>query len=124
MEWNVVTIEETSGNNVAFVSIGRGQLDFNAIACDLVGDVGQYKFVKLLTGRENGKTIVGVKFLCEAEPDTLPIKRKSQKGKTIKGMNVANKGVIEKLFGKDGANNGMVRHKVALADDPNILKIY
>ena len=124
MEWDVVTIEETSGNNVAFVSIGRGQLDFSAVACELVGDNGQYKYVKLLTAKEDGKPIVGVKFLIDPEPNTLPIKRKEQKGRKIKGMLVANKGVIEKLFGKDGANNGMVRHKVCLADEPTILKIY
>ena len=42
MEWNVVKISQTSGNNVPFVSIGRGQLDFNAVACDLINDCGDY----------------------------------------------------------------------------------
>ena len=57
MEWNVVKIRQTSGNNVPFVSIGRGQLDFNAVACDLINDRGDYKFAQLLTGKENGKTV-------------------------------------------------------------------
>ena len=66
MEWNVVKISQTSGNNVPFVSIGRGQLDFNAVACDLINDCGNYRFVQLLTGKENGNTVVAVKFLKEA----------------------------------------------------------
>ena len=84
MEWNVVKISETSGNNVPFVSIGRGQLDFNAVACDVVGDCGQYKYAQLLTGKEKGKTVVAVKFLEEHENDTIPIKRKESKRKKNK----------------------------------------
>ena len=48
MEWKVIQIKETSGRNVPFVSIGRGQMDFNAVACDLVGDTGQFKYAQLL----------------------------------------------------------------------------
>lgn len=122
MEWNVVSIDQMSGNNVPFVSIGRGGLDFNAVACDLVCDDGSYKFAQLLTGKEHGKTVVAVKFLKEFEPNTIPIKRKEQGGKIIKGMTVANKGVITELFGKNGSNEGKVRFGVELVDC-NILKI-
>ena len=122
MEWNIVKISQTSGNNVAFVSIGRGQLDFNAVACDLVNDDGSYKYAQLLTGRENGKTVVAVKFLTEPDQNTIPIKRKNQNGKQIRGMTVVNKGVIAQLFGKNGSNEGMIRYGVELIDN-NILKI-
>ena len=122
MEWNVVQIKQTSGNKVPFVSIGRGQLDFNAVACDLIDDDGRYKYVKLLTANDNGKTIVAVRFLYEPEPNTIPIKRKTQNGKVIKGMTVVNKGVITELFGKDGSNDGMQRHLVERIE-PNMLKI-
>ena len=122
MDWNVVKISSTSGNNVPFVSIGRGQLDFNAVACDLVGDCGQYKFAQLLTGKDRGKVVVAVRFLIEAEANTIPIKRKIQNGKTIKGMTVVNKGVVSELFGKKGSNDGMVRYNVELIDT-NMIKI-
>ena len=122
MIWNVVRINQTSGNNVPFVSIGRGQMDFNAVACDLVKDNGKYRYAQLLTGKDNGKTIVAVKFLTDFEQNTIPIKRKKQNGRTIKGMTVVNKGVVSDLFGKDGINDGMVRFGVELEDD-NILKI-
>ena len=122
MEWSVVSIKQTSGNNVPFVSIGRGGLDFNAVACDLVNDNGDYKYAQLLTGKEQGKTVVAVKFLTEFEQNTIPIKRKEQGGKTIKGMTVVNKGVITDLFGKNGSNEGKVRFGVELVDH-NILKI-
>ena len=116
MECQIVEVEQTSGRRVPFVSIGRGQLDFNAVACDLIQDNGDYRYAQLLTGKENGRVVVAVKFLKEPELNTIPIKRKKQKGKTIKGMTVVNKGVVSKLFGKDGNNNGMVRYGVELID--------
>ena len=122
MEWNVVRIKQTSGNNVPFVSIGRGQMDFNAVACDLVNDKGEYRYAQLLTAKDKGKTIVAVKFLPEFEPDTIPIKRKKQNGKLIKGMTIVNKGVIADLFGKNGTNDGMIRYSVELIEK-DILKI-
>ena len=123
MEWQIVKIEETSGKSVPFVSIGRGMLDFNAVACNLVKDTGNYQFAQLLKGKDKGKAVIAVKFLEEYEDNSVPIKRKTTKnGKTIKGMTISNKGVVEQLFGKDGANNGMVRHKVELVGE-NILKI-
>jgi len=122
MEWNIVEIKETSGKNIPFVSIGRGQLDFNAVACDLVNDVGQYNYAQILTGKENLKIVIAVKFLTEYESNTIPIKRKQAKGKVIKGMTIVNKGIVSELFGKKGTNEGMVRYKVELIDK-NILKI-
>ena len=122
MEWSIVKISQTSGKKVPFVSIGRGRLEFNAEACELLGDNGQYKFAQLLKGKEKGASVVAVKFLEEAENDTISIKRKVQKGKIVKGMTVVNKGVITELFGKNGNNDGMVRYKVELIDN-NILKI-
>ena len=63
MEWNIVKIKQTSGNNVPFVSIGRGQMDFSAVACSLIDDNGSYRYAQLLTAKDKGKTIVAVKFL-------------------------------------------------------------
>ena len=122
MEWNIVKVNQTSGNNVPFVSIGRGQMDFSAVACDLVNDNGSYKYAQLLTAKDKGKTVIAVKFLTEFEPDTIPIKRKCQNGKSIKGMTVVNKGIVTDLFGKKGNNDGMVRYSVEKIED-NMLKI-
>lgn len=122
MEWQVVKVKNGSGKNVPFVSIGRGQLDFNAIACELVGDNGNYKYAQFLKGKEKSKSVIAVKFLTEYEEDSIPITRKVQKEKVIAGMTVRNKGIVEELFGKDGSNDGMVRHGVERVDD-NILKI-
>ena len=122
MDWNIVKISRTSGNKIPFVSIGRGQLDFNAVACDLVGDKGQYKYAQLLTGKEKGKVVVAVRFLEDYADDTIAIKRKFQKGKQIQGMTIVNKGIVAELFGKDGSNDGMNRFSVQLIDS-NMLKI-
>ena len=125
MEWQIVKVGERSGKSVPFVSIGRGQLVFNAVACKLVNDKGNYKFAQILKGKEkNGKAVIAVKFLEEYEEDSIPIKRKQQNGKVIQGMSVVNKGVIEEVFGKDGSNDGTVRRKVELIPEAdNILKI-
>ena len=122
MEWKIVEISEPSGKNVAFASIGRGRIDFNAVACDLVNDDGSYKFAQILTGTENGNTVVAVKFLYEPIENTIPIKRKINNGKPIKGMTIANKGIVKDLFGKNGTNEGTKRYKVELIDS-DILKI-
>ena len=122
MEWQIVKVNETKGRSVPFASIGRGRIEFSAAACDLVHDKGDYKYAQILKGKENGKTVIGVKFYEEYTDECIRIKRKTSSGVEIKGMTVANKGVIEELFGKDGSNDGMVRYKVELVDD-NILKI-
>ena len=122
MEWNIVKINQTSGNNVPFVSIGRGQMDFNAVACDLVKDDGMFKFAQICTAKDNGKLVIAVRFLEHYEEDTIPIKRKMQNGKKIKGMTIANKGVMSDLFGKKGVNDGMIRYSVRLIER-NMLQI-
>ena len=122
MEWEIFSLKQTGGRTAPFVSIGRGTLDFSQSACELVNDIGEYKYAQILTGKEKGKTVVGVKFLNDYEENSIPIKRKKQNGKIISGMTIRNKDAIERLFGKDGANNGMVRHQVVPAGD-NILKI-
>ena len=122
MEWSIVKINQTSGNNVPFVSIGRGQMDFNAVACDLVKDDGKFKFAQICTAKDNGKLVIAVRFLERYEDDTIPIKRKTQKGKEIKGMTIVNKGVMSNLFGKKGVNDGMIRYSVKLIDS-NMLQI-
>ena len=122
MEWQVVKIKQADGRSSAFVSIGRGQLDFNAEACKLVEDTGNFKFAQLLTAQQNGKVIIAVKFLEEYDENCITIRRKSVDGKVIQGMTVRNKGTIEKIFGKNGVKQGMTRYPVALVGK-NILKI-
>ena len=122
MEWQVVKVKQADGRSSAFVSIGRGQLDFNAEACKLVEDTGNYKFAQLLTAQESGRAVVAVKFLEEYDENCIIIRRKSTGGKVIQGMTVRNKGTIEKIFGKNGVKQGMTRYPVMLVEK-NILKI-
>ncbi len=122
MEWQIVKVNKKTGNNIPFASIGRGQVDFNTVACGLVGDDGSFKYAQFLKAKEDKKTVIGVKFLKEYEEDAVPITRKVQKEKIVSGMTIRNKGLIKELFGKDGANDGMVRHGVELVGE-NILKI-
>ncbi len=122
MEWEVFSLKETGGRTAPFVSIGRGTLDFSQSACSLINDNGDYKYAQILTSKKENRTIVAVKFLTEYTENCIPIKRKVANGKPIAGMTVRNKDAIERLFGKDGANEGMVRHKVEPVGD-NMLMI-
>ena len=124
MEWNIVKIDQTGGKSVPYVSIGRGEMDFSAAACELIEDNEEYKYAQILTGKENGKAVVAVKLLKESESDTIAIKRKYVNGKLIKGFKIVNKGLITKLFGKVGSNDGRKRYKVELVkESESMLKI-
>ena len=122
MDWEVYKLKESGGRTAPFVSIGRGTLDFSGSACALINDNGQYKYAQILKGKDRGKAVVAVKFLEEYMENSIPIKRKKQNGKVISGMTIRNKEAISTLFGKDGTNDGMVRHKVELIQE-NILRI-
>ena len=122
MEWQIIEVKNESGKTIPFVSIGRGQLDFNAEACKLVNDTGEYRFAQLLKASENGKLVIAVKFLTEYEINSIAIVRKNNNGKVIKGMTIRNKSAIQSLYGQEGINNGVKRHSVELVDK-NILKI-
>lgn len=122
MEWKVFKLKESGGRTAPFVSIGRGTLDFSQAACELINDDGTYKYAQILTGKENGKPVVAVKFLAEYDEECIPVKRKVINGKVVSGMTVRNKDAVERLFGKDGAYKGMIRHKVEPVGE-NMLKI-
>ena len=123
MDWEVFQLKGTDGRSAPFVSIGRGAIDFSQSACKLINDNGDYKFAQILIKREGMKTLIAVKFLKEYEDNCIQITRKKDKnGKQIAGMTVRNKDAIERLFGKDSSNNGVVRHKVEPIDK-NTLRI-
>lgn len=124
MQWEVVKLGKTTeGRKNAFASVGRGKIDFNATACLLLGNYEKYKYAQFLKGKNNGKIIVGVKFLIENEEDSVEITRKRQKGKLISGMSVANKGTVQDLFGAKGTFNGTTRYNVTLDKDNNNILI-
>ena len=123
-EWKVVTPEVSKGRKAPFVSIGRGKLDFNAAACDLVGDDGSYTHAQILEAKDGNKTIVGVRFFKEFQPGCIAVTRKKMAdGRLIAGLSIAQKGTIERLFGKDGRNEGTIRKSVRLDPDDNVLII-
>ena len=95
--------------NYPYASVGRGRLEINAVACDLLGDIGQYRFAKFLATTENNRPIVIVEFLEEFEVGAIPVKHKQQKGKPIKGMVIAHKDLMTELFGFKGCFDGTER---------------
>ena len=63
-----------------------------------------------------------MEVLGNYEDNSILITRKVQNEKVISGMTVRNKALISTLFGKEGANDGMVRYSVEPVGD-NMLKI-
>jgi len=123
MSWELFTVDKKGGKSTPFVSIGRGNLNFSALACELVEDRGQYKYAQIYTQNEKGKRVAAVKFLEDYQENSIRIKRKSDKdGRTIPGMTITHKGAVKDLFGKDGSNDGTIRKNVEKVA-PDMLKI-
>ncbi len=125
MNWKVVKISgENRGKNTPYASIGHNALNLNAAACDLIENYEDYGFVELLEAEENKKTFVGVKFCRESTNDTIKVARTKYKDKLVKGITIANKNTLTKLFGKDRVSGSVTRFPVNKDKDAdNILVI-
>ncbi|MDE7163516.1 MAG: hypothetical protein K2O44_05510 [Clostridia bacterium] len=126
MEWSVVKItSDKRGRNTPFASIGFGKIALSAAACELIANYEQYPYVELLRGKKNNKLCIGVRFLTNTTQDSIKVKRKVVDGKTITGLTIENKSIIEELFGITGTARKTTRYNVEkdnIAD--NILIIY
>ena len=128
MEWELVKIENNKkGRGTPYASVGFGRLSLSAAACELLDNFDKYSFVELLKGKKNNKMCIGVRFLKESErtQDSLPIKRKNVDGKVVKGADIANKKIMEDLFGINGSANKSTRFAVEKDKDmDNILVVF
>ena len=124
MFWETVKIENVNkGRTMPYASVGFGRISLSAAACELLGDYNQYKYAEFLKARENGKLCIGIKFLKEATPNSILIKRrKMSDGKLVAGMDISNKRVIEDLFGITGTASIATRFDVKKYED-NILGV-
>ena len=124
MIWETVKIENRNkGRTMPYASVGFGRISLSAAACELLGDYNQYKYAEFLKARENGKLCIGIKFLKEATPNSILIKRrKMSDGKFVAGMDISNKRVIEDLFGITGTASKATRFDVKKYED-NILGV-
>ena len=124
MIWETVKIENgNKGRTMPYASVGFGRVSLSSAACELLGDHNQYKYVEFLKARENGKLCIGLKFLKEYTSNSIIIKRRKQaNGKLVGGMDIANKRVVEDLFGITGTANKATRFEVKRYED-NILGI-
>lgn len=120
IEWKEVELKPRTSRNAPFISIGRGGIDVNAVACDLVGDTGQYTHAKLLKAGE----MIGIQFLTKEDVNAIMIRRKSKtkNGKQIKGITFRNKEAILRVFGSVGIKDSTSRFAVKKdPDHENIL---
>lgn len=129
MEWSVVKIENnTKGRNIPYASIGYGRISLSAAACRLINNYEKYEYVELLQGKRNGKACVGVRFLTEQTINSLHVSRRTQtnkSGQKIDGIDISNKGTLEKLFGPAGSGTKAERYNVEKDNEcENILIIY
>ncbi|MBE6989230.1 MAG: hypothetical protein E7426_00595 [Ruminococcaceae bacterium] len=128
MEWEVVKIEnEAKGRTSPYASIGFGRISLSVAACKLITNYRDYQFVELLQGKRNGKKCIGVRFLHASErtQQSLPIREKRQGEKLLGGIDIVNKGTLEKLFGPAASASKVTRYNVELDDSDNrILVIF
>lgn len=126
MEWSIVKItSDKKGRNTPFASIGFGKISLSAAACELINNYEQYPYIELLRGKKNNKLCIGVRFLKNTTQDSIKVTRKIVDGKTISGLTIENKSVIEELFGIAGAARKTTRYNVEKDNnEENILIIY
>lgn len=125
MNWKVVKISgENRSKNTPYASVGHNALNLNAAACDLIENYEDYDFVELLEAEENKKTFVGVRFCRESTIDAIKIARTKHGNKLVKGIKIANKNILTKLFGKDRVSGSVTKFPVNKDKDAdNILVI-
>ena len=129
MEWKVVKIEnDTKGRTSPYASIGYGRISLSAAACRMIENYEQYEYVELLQGKRNGKTCVGVRFVSEQTNDSLHVSKRKSKdkaGNPIAGVDIANKGTLEKRFGPAASGTKAERYNVEKdKESENILIIF
>lgn len=121
MNWEVVKItNEQKGSTMPYASVGFGRLTLSAAACDLLKDFNNFSFVELMRGRIDGKLCIGIRFLKDYQrtSNSLPIKRrKTKEGTYIKGADIANKAIMEELFGINGTQQKATRYDVRIDKD-------
>lgn len=122
MTWEVVKIDNSKicrGKPTA--SVGRNKITLNVAACDLIDNYDSYKYVEFLTNPFDS-TKIGIRFLMEPSSDSVVIKRKQAKGKTVGGIDVSSKYHMEKLFGNKGTHDGTTHYDIVKDQDvDNIL---
>ena len=120
MDWEVVKVgANAQGRTNPYASIGFGRISFSISACELLGDYENYQYVELLKGRRNNKSCIGVRFLHDSErtDNSLPIRRKKSKGKVVGGLDIANKGLLEGLFGPAASASKSTRYNVTIDEN-------
>lgn len=113
MKWQVVSVKNKSTEKIPFINVGQDRLFFNEIACELIQDVGQYKYVQFLKGEEDGKEVIAAKFLCFYDENAIDIVRETQNGRST-GITINNKDMIDELFGDTLTAENIVQYKVEL----------
>lgn len=129
MNWETVEIKnDRKGRTMPYASVGFGRISLSSAACELIQNYETFSYIELLKGKENGKTVVGIRFQKEMVKTTnsLPIKRrKLRNGTIVGGIDICNKGTVEELFPIIGTQNKATRLGVKKdPDDRYVLIIY
>ena len=127
MAWELVKINNNkSGKYSAYASIGFGSIELSSAACDLVENVGKYKYVQLYKTRQGGGLRVGIKLMENCAENTIKVTKRKVKGEVMeKSVCINNKPLMEEIFGIQGTQNKATRYSVKLDEqDHTMLVIY
>lgn len=109
----IVINEEMFGRNIPTASIGRERLSLSVSACDLIGiREKDYKYVEFMRDTVN-ENIIGLRFWNKnANDNCVLVKQKTDNGKKIGGIEIANKQLLESIFGDVANGNTITRFRV------------
>lgn len=113
MTWEVVDVRrsrQTSG--VPKARVARGALSLNAAAVGLLGNMAEREHAELMMDLEDGR--VGIRFLEECSGASVPVRRKTGKGKPGGGLTISSKAHMRELFGDAGVSTESTHYAVSL----------
>lgn len=112
MAWTVVEVEGNKKcRGTPAASIGYGRLLLNVAACNLLDHHEKYKYAELLTDTLR-PSAVGVRLLEDSTEKAIAIKRKTNKGKVVGGIEIPSKYHMQKLFGIKGTQKKITTYSV------------
>lgn len=105
--------KELFGRNIPTASIGHQRLSLSVSACDLIGiREKDYKYVEFMNDTSN-ENIIGLRFWNRCANDNcVLVKQKVDNGKKIGGIEIANKQLLESIFGDVANCNTITRFRV------------
>ena len=121
MTWEVISAKSVAASRgVPSARVGRGSIVLNGASSNLLGPMAGREFAELMLDLEDDR--VGIRFLEERNENTVPVRRRKEKGKQSESLAISSRAHMRELFGEAGLANGSTRYDVSVdPEERNVL---